>query len=155
MNGGCGKVGRVGEPVDRAIAQLVLEEQRTRAESTKTPDDQQWPKEDELAEVIHDIAQLVEAEKNKQITVGTLLQLLPEKERLRDELKLERARFFKEKRQAAAKQDTTDITLDEFFALPVERQQEIVLHSLSAVLIHPAGRGKRKFNPSLIEPIWR
>lgn len=155
VNGGCGKVGRVGEPVDRLIVQLALEEQRARAAVSAVPADQQWPREDELQQVSQDIAQLVDAERSKQITVATLLQLLPAKERLRDELKLERARFYKEQKQAEAKGDAANLTVEEFFALPVERQQEIVLHSLSAVIIHPAGRGRRKFEPSLIEPVWR
>ncbi|MEU6635426.1 recombinase family protein [Streptomyces rochei] len=154
VNGGCGKVGRTGDPVDRLIAQLVLEEQRARASVTGVPIDQRWPKEDELEQTTQDIAQLVEAERTKQITVATLLQLLPAKERARDELKLERARFYKEQKQAEAKGQTTNLTVEEFFGLPIERQQEIVLHSLSAVLIHPAGRGRRKFDPSLIEPVW-
>ncbi|MET8570374.1 recombinase family protein [Streptomyces sp. NPDC004783] len=154
VNGGCGKVGRTGEPVDRLIAQLVLEEQRARASVTGVPVDQRWPKEAELEQINQDIAQLVEAERTKQITVATLLQLLPAKERARDELKLERARFYKEQKQAEAKGQTTNLTVEEFFGLPIERQQEIVLHSLSAVLIHPAGRGRRKFDPSLIEPVW-
>ncbi|MFI9809591.1 recombinase family protein [Streptomyces sp. NPDC052301] len=154
VNGGCGKVGRTGEPVDRLIAQLVLEEQRARASVTGVPVDQRWPKETELEQVNDDIAQLVEAERTKQITVATLLQLLPAKERARDELKLERARFYKEQKQAEAKGETANLTAEEFFGLPIERQQEIVLHSLSAVIIHPAGRGSRKFDPSLIEPVW-
>lgn len=45
VNGGCGKVGRTGEPVDRLVAQLVLEEQRARASVTAVPIDQRWPKE--------------------------------------------------------------------------------------------------------------
>ncbi|MER6918091.1 recombinase family protein [Streptomyces spiralis] len=155
VNGGCGKVGRVGDPVDKLIAQLVLEEQRARAAVTEVPFDQRWPKDAELEQVNEDIAQLVEAERSKQITVATLLQLLPAKERERDELKLERARFYKEQKQAEAKGEARNMTVDEFLALPVERQQEIVLHSLSAVIIHPAGRGRRKFDPSLIEPVWR
>ncbi|MBZ6229784.1 recombinase family protein [Streptomyces olivaceus] len=155
VNGGCGKVGRVGEPVDNLIAQLALEEQRARAAVTAIPVDQQCVREAELLEVTQDIAQLVDAERSKQITVATLLQLLPAKERLRDELKLERARFYKQQKQAEAKGEAANLTINEFFALPVERQQEIVLHSISAVIIHPAGRGRRKFDPSLIEPVWR
>jgi site-specific DNA recombinase len=155
VNGGCGKIARTGEPADRLIAQLVLEEQRSRAAVTAIPVEHRWVKEDELEQVIQDIAQLVEAERSKQITVGTLLQLLPAKERLRDELKLERARFYKEQKQAEARGETADLSIDEFFALPIERQQEIVLHSLTAVIIHPSGRGRRKFDPSLIEPVWR
>lgn len=155
VNGGCGKVARVGEPVDKLIAELVLEEQREKAATLGVPIQQQWPRESELEAVQADINQLIEAEKTKQITVSTLLQLLPTKEKERDELKLERARFYKDQKQAEAQVRSGELSLAEFFDLPVERQQEIVLHSLSAVMIHPAGRGRRIFDPSLIDPVWR
>ncbi|MER7968669.1 recombinase family protein [Streptomyces sp. NPDC096080] len=155
VNGGCGKVGRTGEPVDKLIAELVLEEQREKAAARGTPVEQRWPREADLEAVQADISQLLEAEKSKQITVSTLLQLLPAKEKERDELKLERARFYKDQKQAEAQEAAGDMSLPEFFDLPVERQQEIVLHSLSAVIIHPAGRGRRIFDPALIDPIWR
>lgn len=155
VNGGCGKMARVGEPVDRLIARLVLKEQREKAQATGTPTGGRWPKEQELEDALADIAQLIEAEKAKTITVSTLLQLLPDKERERDALKLERARFYKEQKQAEAKGTTADMTMDEFFDLPIERQREIVLHSLTSVIIHPAGRGARKFDPELIDPVWR
>ena len=155
VNGGCGKVGRVGEPVDKLIARLVLQEQREKAATTAVPTEERWPKEEELESLLLDIAQLIEAEKAKTITVSTLLQLLPDKERERDALKLERARFYKEQKQAEAKGNAADLTEAEFFDLPIERQREIVLHSLTAVIIHPAGRGKRKFDPDLIDPVWR
>lgn len=155
VNGGCGKVGRVGEPVDRLIAELVLEEQREKAAARGVPVEQQWPREAELESVMADIGQLLEAERAKQITVSTLLQLLPTKERERDELKLERARFYKQQKQAEAQKAAADLSLGEFLDLPIERQQEVVLHSLAAVMIYPAGRGARKFDPRLIEPVWR
>ncbi|MGW8685816.1 recombinase family protein [Streptomyces sp. NPDC055817] len=155
VNDGCGKVGRVGEPVDRLIAELVLEEQRERAAARGVPVEQQWPREADLDAVTADISQLLGAERSKQITVSTLLQLLPTKEKERDELKLERARFYKDQKQAEAQGRAGDLSLTEFFDLPVERQQEIVLHSLSSVIIHPAGRGRRIFDPALIDPIWR
>ncbi|WP_435969212.1 recombinase family protein [Streptomyces sp. Qhu_M48] len=155
VNGGCGKVGRVGEPVDRLIARLVLQEQREKAATTTVPTEERWTKEEELESLLLDIAQLIEAEKAKTITVSTLLQLLPGKERERDALKLERARFYKEQKQAEAKGKTADLTEGEFFDLPIERQREIVLHSLTAVMIHPAGRGRRIFDPSLVEPVWQ
>ncbi|MCQ8829824.1 recombinase family protein [Streptomyces malaysiensis] len=155
VNGGCGKVGRVGDPVDKLIARLVLKEQREKAATTGVPVEARWPRERELEDLLQDIAQLIEAEKAKTITVSTLLQLLPAKEQERDALKLERARFYKEQKQVEAKGNVGDLTEEEFFALPIERQREIVLHSLTAVVIHPAGRGKRKFDPDLIDPVWR
>ncbi|MFC8654274.1 recombinase family protein [Streptomyces parvus] len=155
VNGGCGKVGRIGEPVDRLIVQLVLEEQRERAATAATPGEQRWPQEHDLELVSQEITQLIEAEKAKQISVSTLLQMLPSKERERDELKLSRTRFYKEQKQAEAQAGAENLTAEEFFDLPIERQQEIILHSLSAVMISPAGRGRRVFDPSLIEPVWR
>lgn len=152
VNGGCGKVGRVGEPVDEFIISLVLAEQRERAAVSVAAPAEQWPRLAELVAVEADIAELTQAAKNKKITVSTLLQLLPDLERNRDELKLERGRFNKERHQAESL--FADVGED-FRSLPIERQQALVLHSLSAVLIHPAGRGRRKFDPSLIEPVWR
>ncbi|MGP3772995.1 recombinase family protein [Streptomyces sp. SDT5-1] len=155
VNGGCGKVGRTGEPVDKLIVELVLEDQRDKAAVQDVPPEQQWPRQGELDAVQADIGRLLEAEKSRQITVSTLLQLLPDKERERDALKLERARFYKDQKQSQARAATGDLSPTEFFDLPIERQRETVLRSLSAVIIHPAGRGRRTFDPTLIDPVWR
>ncbi|MFM9444896.1 recombinase family protein [Streptomyces acidiscabies] len=152
VNGGCGKVSRVGDPVDEFIGSLVLAEQRERAAVSVAAPSEQWPKAAELTTVEADLAELTQAAKAKKITVSTLLLFLPDLERRRDELKLERGRFNKERHQAEAL--SADVGED-FRSLPIERQQALILHSLSAVLIHPAGRGKRKFDPSLVEPVWR
>ena len=152
VNGGCGKVGRVGEAVDEFVISLVLAEQRERASSTTVEEPEPWPNASELTDVEADIAALTQAARAKEITVSTLLQLLPDLERRRDELKVERGRFSKKRQQAAS---LSVDTVEEFLSLPLERQQALILHSLSAVLIHPAGRGRRKFDPSLIEPVWR
>ncbi|MFI0510496.1 recombinase family protein [Streptomyces sp. WSLK1-5] len=152
VNGGCGQVGRVGEPVDELIISLVLAEQRQRAATTALDPVEQWPNLSELAAVEADIAELTQAARDKRITVSTLLQLLPDLERRRDELKLERGRFNKERQHAESLSAGIG---EDFRSLPIERQQALILHSLTAVLIHPAGRGKRKFDPSLIEPVWR
>lgn len=152
VNGGCGKVGRVGDPVDDFIIGLILAEQRAKAGERAAAPAEQWPKGPELEAVESDIAELTQAAKGKQITISTLLQLLPNLERRRDELKLERGRFNKERQQANSLIADSD---KDFKSLPIERQQALIMHSLSAVLIHPAGRGARKFDPDLIEPVWR
>ncbi|MFF4504627.1 recombinase family protein [Streptomyces sp. NPDC001401] len=152
VNGGCGGVGRAGEAVDEFVISLVLAEQRARAASTTVEEAEPWPNASQLADVEADIAALTRAAKAKEITVSTLLQLLPDLERRRDELKVERGRFSKKRQQAAP---LSVDTVEDFLLLPLERQQALILHSLSAVLIHPAGRGRRKFDPNLIEPVWR
>ncbi|MCK1794738.1 hypothetical protein MTQ01_01585 [Streptomyces sp. XM4193] len=50
-----------------------------------------------MESLLLDIAQLIEAEKAKTSTVSTFLQFLSGKEREWDVLKLERARFYKER----------------------------------------------------------
>jgi hypothetical protein len=81
-----------------------------------------------------------------------MLSLMPDLERRRDAL-------LRERRAALAEQaQSTVITVgseDEFNALHLDRQRGLVLKSLEAVVIHPAGRGKRKFDPDLIDPVWR
>ncbi|MGP2435985.1 recombinase family protein [Streptomyces sp. JW3] len=154
VNGGCGKVGRVGEPMENLIIDLVLEEQRRRAAEDGSPTSAEWPRVAEFKAVSDDIKALTTAANNREITMSSLLQLLPDLERRRDELKLERGRFQREIKRAESVSEGIR-SREELRELPIERQQEIILHSLSAVVIHPAGRGKRIFNPDLIEPVWR
>ncbi|MEU9050534.1 hypothetical protein AB0D37_09020 [Streptomyces sp. NPDC048384] len=118
VNGGCGKVGRVGEPVDEVIIGLVLAEQRERAAITAAAPAEQWPKAAELAAVEADLAELTQAAKAQKITVSTLPLLLPDLERRRDELKLERGRFNKERHQA---QSVSAGIGEDFRSLPIER----------------------------------
>ncbi|MFE9602730.1 recombinase family protein [Streptomyces hokutonensis] len=154
VNGGCGKVGRVGEPMEDLIIDLVLEEQRKRAAEDGSPALMEWLGEAEFKSVSDDIKALTTAANNREITMSSVLQILPDLERRRDELKLERARFQRKLKRAESVSEGIK-NREEFRDLPIERQQEIILHSLSAVVVHPAGRGRRIFNPDLIEPIWR
>jgi DNA invertase Pin-like site-specific DNA recombinase len=148
---GCGGVSRVADPIDKLIIQLVLEDQarqRYKAEAEPAP----WAGEKELGEVMGDINELTEAVKAKQVSMSVMLSLMPDLERRRDAL-------LRERRAALAEQaQSTVITVgseDEFNALHLDRQRGLVLKSLEAVVIHPAGRGKRKFDPDLIDPVWR
>lgn len=147
---GCGGVGRVADPVDHHIITLILEDQarqRVRAEMDPEP----WRGEQELGEVLADITELTEAVKARTVTMSVMLQLMPDLERRRDALLRERRSALAESAQ------TTTITVgsrDEFDALPLDRQRALVLKSLKAVVIHPAGRGRRKFDINLIEPVW-
>ena len=67
-----------GEAVDEFVISLVLAEQRERAASTTVEEAEPWPNASELAAVEADIAALTRAAKGKEITVSTLLQLLPD-----------------------------------------------------------------------------
>lgn len=148
---GCGGVARVADPVDKLVIGLVLEDQarqRVRAEELPEP----WAGEAELGEVMADITELTEAVKAKRISMSVMLSLMPDLESRRD-------RLLRERRTALAEQaQTTFLTVadeDEFLAMNLDRQRALILRSIRAVVIHPAGRGRRKFDPGLIEPIPR
>ncbi|MEU4085744.1 hypothetical protein [Streptomyces aureus] len=133
----------------------MLTEQSERAADSTDLADPRWERAEDLDRIEGEIRQLIEAERSGSISVATLLQLLPPKERIRDELKLERARFHKDVRQHRNRENAANLTAEDFFSFAIERQQEVILHSLTAMLIHPADRGRRIFNPALIEPVWR
>lgn len=148
---GCGGVSRVSGPVDDFVANAVLDDQarqRVRAEEGPVP----WTGEADLGSAMADINELMEAVKANTVSMSVMLGLMPDLERRRDAL-------LRERRAALAEQaQTTVITvgsLDEFNAQSLDRQRALILRSLEAVVIHPAGRGRREFNPDLIEPIWR
>lgn len=150
---GCGKVGRTGPPVDDLIIKLHLEDRhRRRMAPGEAP---VWGGEAELGEVQGEISDLVQAKKDGRISVAVLIELLPDLEARRDRLLAERRMTASDRlrRQLAADSDAE--TREEFLARPLDRQRALILESMKAVVIHPAGRGGSKFNPDLIEPIPR
>lgn len=148
---GCGGVARVATPVDELVIELVLEDQ-ARQSALADCEPVPWNGEAELGEVMADINELTEAVKARSISMSTMLAVLPDLERRRDAL-------LRERRAAmAARAQSTVITVgsrEEFDAQSLDRQRALILKSIEAVVIHPAGKGQRVFNPKLIEPIWR
>lgn len=148
---GCGGVSRVAAPIDQLVIRLVLEDQarqQVKAQAEATP----WAGEAGLGEVMADINELTEAVKARSVSMSVMLGLMPDLERRRDALLRERRAHMAEQAQSTV---ITVGSLEEFDALPLDRQRALVLKSLEAVVIHPAGRGKRKFDPDLIDPVWR
>ncbi|MGN6126743.1 MAG: recombinase family protein [Humibacter sp.] len=148
---GCGGVSRSAVKVDQFIITLVVDDQarqRYRDEEEIPP----WSGETELGEVMADITELTEAVKAKKVSMSVMLSLMPDLERRRDALLRERRAALAEKAQSTV---ITVGSLEEFDALHLDRQRALVLRSLEAVVIHPAGKGQRTFDVRLIEPIWR
>lgn len=149
--GGCGGVSRKAEPIDELIIDLILaDEERMKQKASVTAST--WGGEVELTEVQADIEELVQAKKDGKLSISMLIQLMPDLEAKRD-------RLLAEQRRALAAQRTAQIistaSRDAFDALPtIERQRARVLQSLQAVIVHPAGKGAKRFDPDLIEPVW-
>lgn len=147
---GCGKIARQGAPIDLLITDLVLaDQQRVRAGGAR-PTGWSEGQQAALDAAVADIARLREAYMEKKISMATLLDILGPLERERDELALLKRRAEYQGRREAVIEHTRDA----FEALPLERQRALILRSLSAVVVHPQGKGTAKFNPELIEPIW-
>lgn len=147
---GCGGVSRVAAPIDKLIILAVLEDQVRQ----KFKDDQEsapFTGEAELGQIQADISELIEAVKTKRVSMSTMLTLMPDLEGRRDALLRERRAVMAERARPTAPELGNE---DEFLALPLDRQRAIVLRSMKAVVIHPAGRGRRKFDSDLVEPIW-
>jgi hypothetical protein len=39
--------------------------------------------------------------------------------------------------------------------LDLSQKRTYIREALHTVIVHPAGKGRRPFNPDLLEPIWR
>lgn len=148
---GCGGVSRVANPVDGFIIRLVLDDQarqQVKAEEEPVP----WTGEAELGGVLADISELTEAVKDRTVSMSVMLGLMPGLERRRDALLRERRAALAELAQSTV---ITVGSLEDFDAQPLDRQRALILRSLEAVVIHPAGRGRRQFDRDLVEPVWR
>lgn len=146
---GCGKVVRSMRPVDDLIIDLALADQARRRQDPK--DAPEWGGQAELDSAQAEIAELIQAKNAGQISVGVLLQLMPELEKRQRELLQQRQRVLLEGRRSKA---SAVKSRDEFDALSLERQRTLILKSFRAVVIHPSGKKAGRFDPDLIEPIW-
>jgi site-specific DNA recombinase len=149
-DGGCGKVSRAGEPVDRHVINIIRDAKALTADDPHAESPDEWPGDARLAEIEAEIAEYVQARKDKRITAPTLITLLEPLEAEREKLKHERTLFIVEKARAADAEGMSE----EFERLPVERQRAIVMRYIKAVIVSPAGRGTRRFDPRLLEIVW-
>ncbi|MFE4409155.1 recombinase family protein [Streptomyces sp. NPDC056821] len=148
-DGGCGKVSRAGEPLDQHIINLIHDAEAR----LKAPESQpaEWPGAARFAEVEQEISSLISAMNGKKISAATTIAMLEPLEKERDELAYERNRHSVEQAKAAAA--VVDLPED-FERLPIERQRAVVMKHIRAIVVRPAGRGARKFNPDLLEVVW-
>ncbi|MFB4306753.1 recombinase family protein [Actinomadura sp. GTD37] len=154
--GGCGRLTRRGDLVDEFISEAVLaklEERNVRSTGIGP-----WLGEYELEqklEQMQELRQRFAAHKiSNSLFFGEVERLEPEIHRLRAE---------REQHSLAAQraaQDVTDIrrrwysdTDDD--RLDVSQKRTYIREALHAVIVHPAGKGRRPFNPDLLEPVWR
>lgn len=148
--GGCGGVARVGPAVDALVEELFLEEQR-RALGKATPVVDTEQHSERLREIAEEIDAVNVRRKDKRLSMGRALDLIEELETEQAELNLKTRKLNVAKAQAA---QSTPSLLKDWEGYPMEMKRHHLLRSIRAVLIHPAKRGVRVFNPELIEIAW-
>jgi DNA invertase Pin-like site-specific DNA recombinase len=154
---GCGKTAIVAEPLERFIAEAVLyrldtPELAAALEGTTPPDDA-----GERANLAADRAQLEEL----ATAYGEKLITFPEYLAARKPIE---ARIEAGKRALARLTRTEAITpyvgqasalREAWEGLPLTRQRAIVASILDRVVVGPATRGRNRFDPDRLEPVWR
>lgn len=152
--GGCGRVARHGPKCDEYVTQAVLAKVELELSGATETEPGPWPRETELAAVTADIADLTAAWKDtpKRISTARYLALLPDLETRERQLSAERGRYTAA--ISAARNRPADIRA-EWPDYPLRRRRSIIEEELAAVIVHKAARRGAKFDPDLLEPVWR
>lgn len=158
--GGCGGVARRGDLIDQYVSEAVLAKLEERV--LIGPEVDPWPGEEDLARQRQKLAKLRARWEDDQVSDDLFFSSA---RRLEERIK--QLRNGQAKHALAAQRVTqasaTDISAlrerwykpEEDGGLPISQKRAYVREALHAVILHPAGRGKKPFNPDLLELIWR
>lgn len=158
--GGCGGVARRGDLVDEFIGEAVLAklEERTLIARGGAP----WPREADLSRQRQKLAALRARWDADEISDELFFSTVkPLEDRIR-QLRTEQARhaLTVERVSLAAATDLGGLRTRWYAAeddggIPMSKKRAYVREALHAVIVHPAGGGRKPFDPNLLEPIWR
>jgi DNA invertase Pin-like site-specific DNA recombinase len=156
--GGCGGVGRQLGKVDEFVSEAVLAKLDERA-ATARQDVAPWARQRELDEKVEQLKELRVRFAKRSISNTLFFEEVERLEPEIAELRAERERYSLAVEQSA--QDLTGIRrrwyseTDEDH-LATSQKRTYIRQALHAVIVHPQGKGHgRKFDPDLLEPIWR
>jgi DNA invertase Pin-like site-specific DNA recombinase len=152
-HGGCGGVTRVGPPVDELVeAAFLLETLATVGEDVaKAAEIDETVHDKRLNEIADEITQVNARRNAKRITMSTSLDLIESLEAEREDLTSKRGKLALQKRKQAL---LTPDALADWEKLTMTEKRTRLKAAVRAVVVHPAGRGKR-FDPELIEIVWQ
>ncbi|MEU8625235.1 recombinase family protein [Streptomyces sp. NPDC048669] len=149
--GGCGGVTRVGPPMEDLVEDaFLLEVRRSLGVVAKKEDIDETKHDVRLAEILQEIEEVNERRRAKRISMGTALDVI-------EDLEGEREELYRHRRQLVAtkvrRQSVTPSLPEEWKSYTIPEKKTLLRASIRAVMVHPAGRGKR-FDPSLIKVVW-
>ncbi|MQY07528.1 recombinase family protein [Actinomadura macrotermitis] len=143
--GGCGGVTRVGPPIEELVVDAFLGEVRRSLGATVKADAVHVER---LAEVEREIAEVNRRRLAKRITLTLALDLMEELETERAEL-MDRCVPPKVQRRTGH-----PALLKEWEGYSAGERKHHLRQDVRAVVVHPQGRGRRPFDPGLIEIEW-
>ncbi|WP_068927700.1 recombinase family protein [Planobispora rosea] len=150
--GGCGGCARIASKVDEYITALVIADHQ-RIQLREIDELPQWDKQSELDAVREQLEEITTAYKERRMKGSRYFTLLEELEAEERQLEAEQRRHQTARVQRTQRvADLAEKWKDPTFTL--DQRQAAIAQSLKAVVIHPARPGQKRFDPSLIEPIW-
>ncbi|MFF0243637.1 recombinase family protein [Streptosporangium sandarakinum] len=159
--GGCGGLGRRGDMVDLYISEAVLaklEEVQIAASAGPA----EWTGQLEYEDAKSRLEELRNQWTAGNISNELFFSMAPDLEKRIGRLRAEAQKFMAsvERRLARSSTDVTEIRRrwylsEEEGGLPLSIKRSYIREALHAVIIYPSGKGRRAFNPDLLEPIWR
>lgn len=159
--GGCGRLGRRGDLVDLYISEAVLAKLEE-AQLASSAGPAEWPKQQEYEEAKSRLELLRTQWAAGNISNELFFSTAPELEKMISRLRAEAQSFMAsvQRRQSRSSTDVAEIRRrwylpEEEGGLPLSVKRSYIREALHAVIIYPAGKGRRKFDPDLLEPIWR
>lgn len=159
--GGCGRLGRRGDLVDLYISEAVLAKLEE-AQPASSAGPAEWPKQQEYEEAKFRLELLRTQWAAGNISNELFFSTAPEPEKMISRLRAEAQGFMAsvQRRQSRSSTDVAEIRRrwclpEEEGGLPLSVKRSYIREALPAVIIYPAGKGRRKFDPDLLEPIWR
>ncbi|MDN3360183.1 recombinase family protein [Actinomadura sp. DC4] len=159
--GGCGGVSRRGDLVDDFVSEAVLAKLE-QASFASSPGDDEWSGEAELQAVREQLDELTRQWNTRQITNELFFNLAPGLEQQISQLRTDKAKHDASHatRQAQTETSTAEIRRRWYLSeneggFPISVKRTYIRAALHTVIVYPAGRGKRIFDPDLLEPIWR
>ncbi|MFG2675882.1 recombinase family protein [Streptomyces sp. NPDC048445] len=149
--GGCGGVTRVGPLMDDLVEKVfLLEVRRSLGMVAEEEDVDETKHHVRLAEIGQEIEEVNERRRAKRISMRTALDMIEELEAERDVLNRQRRKLFAVR---VRRQNASSSLLEGWKECTISQKKTWLRESVRAVMVHPAGRGK-KFDPSLIEVVW-
>ncbi|MFI7449357.1 recombinase family protein [Nonomuraea sp. NPDC049714] len=159
--GGCGGVGRRGDMVDLYISEAVLAKLEE-VQLATSAEPSAWPKQSEYEDAKSRLdtlrTQWTAGNISNDLFFSSAAELEKRISRLRNE-----AQSFTASLQRQRSRSNTDVAeirrrwyLPEAEGgLPLSVKRTYIREALHAVIIYPSGKGRKPFNPDLLEPIWR